>query len=99
MPTPAAEPKPTYPPARHADQVDDIDKAIGAHADLLQQVSQGMNAFYGATVELGCADKVTAFTASDFGRTFTSNGDGSDDGWGAHHLVVGGAVNGGGRHA
>lgn len=79
----------------HADQVDDIDKAIGAHADLLQQVSQGMNAFYGATVELGCADKVTTFTASDFGRTYTSNGDGSDHGWGAHHLVVGGAVNGG----
>jgi len=37
---------------------------------------------------------VTAFTASDFGRTLASNGDGSDHGWGSHHLVVGGAVNG-----
>lgn len=35
---------------------------------------------------------VTSFTASDFGRTFTSNGDGTDHGWGAHHFVVGGAV-------
>jgi uncharacterized protein (DUF1501 family) len=79
----------------HADQVDEVDKALGAHADLLQQVSQAMNAFYNATIELGCADQVTAFTASDFGRTFTSNGDGSDHGWGAHHMIVGGAVKGG----
>jgi uncharacterized protein (DUF1501 family) len=40
------------------------------------------------------ADKVTAFTASDFGRTLQSNGDGSDHGWGSHHLMVGGAVRG-----
>ncbi len=79
----------------HADQVDDVDRAIGAHASLLQQVSQAMNAFYQATVELGCADRVTAFTGSDFGRTYSSNGDGSDHGWGSHHLIVGGAVKGG----
>ena len=53
-----------------------------------------MTAFYNATVELGVANKVTAFTASDFGRTLQSNGDGSDHGWGSHHFVVGGAVNG-----
>jgi uncharacterized protein (DUF1501 family) len=79
----------------HADQVDDINKAIGAHANLLSEVSQGMNAFYNATVELGCANQVTTFTASDFGRTFSSNGDGSDHGWGSHHLIMGGAVRGG----
>jgi uncharacterized protein (DUF1501 family) len=79
----------------HADQVDDINRAIGAHADLLTEVSQGMNAFYNATAELGCANQVTTFTASDFGRTFSSNGDGSDHGWGSHHLVMGGAVRGG----
>jgi uncharacterized protein (DUF1501 family) len=38
---------------------------------------------------------VTTFTASDFGRTFSSNGDGTDHGWGAHHFVMGGAVKGG----
>lgn len=79
----------------HADQVDDVDKAIGAHANLLQQVSQAMSAFYNATVELGVGTKVTTFTASDFGRTYKSNGDGSDHGWGSHHLIVGGAVKGG----
>ena len=40
------------------------------------------------------ADRVTAFTASDFGRTLTSNGDGSDHGWGSFHVVLGAAVQG-----
>ncbi len=53
-----------------------------------------MRAFYDATVELGVQNDVTAFTASDFGRTLSVNGDGTDHGWGAHHFVVGGAVNG-----
>ncbi|MDZ7628176.1 MAG: DUF1501 domain-containing protein [Parvularculaceae bacterium] len=53
-----------------------------------------MRAFYDATVELGVQNDVTAFTASDFGRTLAVNGDGTDHGWGAHHFVVGGAVNG-----
>jgi hypothetical protein len=45
-------------------------------------------------VELNAAQKVTLFTASDFGRTLTVNGDGTDHGWGGHHFVVGGAVKG-----
>jgi uncharacterized protein (DUF1501 family) len=64
------------------------------HAPLLQQIDEALSAFYQSTVELGVADKVTAFTASDFGRTLASNGDGSDHGWGSHHLMVGGAVKG-----
>jgi len=64
------------------------------HAPLLQQVDGALTAFYQATVELGVANQVTAFTASDFGRTLASNGDGSDHGWGSHHLMVGGAVKG-----
>ncbi|MEY2878021.1 MAG: hypothetical protein RLZZ15_401 [Verrucomicrobiota bacterium] len=81
----------------HADQVDGTGTGsiTGAHADLLGQLSQAMNAFYNATVELGVANQVTTFTASDFGRTFTSNGDGSDHGWGGHQMVLGGAVKGG----
>lgn len=63
--------------------------------DLLVQISQALAAFYTATQELGVADKVTAFTASDFGRTLQPSGSGTDHGWGSHHLVVGGAVRGG----
>jgi uncharacterized protein (DUF1501 family) len=68
---------------------------LPAHARLFSDLSQCLAAFYRATVEIGVAEKVTTFTASDFGRTFTSNGGGSDHGWGSHHLIVGGAVKGG----
>jgi len=71
------------------------DNQIEAHATLLGGVSEAMKAFYDSTVSLGVADKVTTFTASDFGRTFNTNGDGSDHGWGSHHIVMGGAVKGG----
>ncbi|HUR58125.1 MAG TPA: DUF1501 domain-containing protein [Opitutaceae bacterium] len=71
------------------------DAQLGAHANLFADVSRNVAAFYRATVELGCADQVTTFTASDFGRTYNTNGDGSDHGWGSHHWVVGGAVKGG----
>lgn len=59
---------------------------------LLGGVSDGMAAFYDAMVELGTADSVTAFTQSDFGRTLTSNGDGTDHAWGGNQIVVGDAV-------
>jgi uncharacterized protein (DUF1501 family) len=68
---------------------------VGAHADLMTELDGALSAFYNATVELGVASDVTTFTASDFGRTYATNGDGSDHGWGAHHLIVGGAVDGG----
>jgi uncharacterized protein (DUF1501 family) len=71
------------------------DAQLGAHANLFADVSRNLAAFYNATVELGCAEQVTTFTASDFGRTYNTNGDGSDHGWGSHHIVVGGAVKGG----
>lgn len=70
------------------------DDLVSRQPGLLRQVSDAMTSFYQATVELGVADKVTTFTASDFGRTLTSNGDGSDHGWGSHHFVMGGAVRG-----
>ena len=65
-----------------------------AHGNLLNELSEAMGAFYNATVEYGVSDKVTTFTSSDFGRTYPSNGVGSDHGWGSHHVVMGGAVNG-----
>jgi uncharacterized protein (DUF1501 family) len=74
---------------------DNHDGLIGTHDGLLGQVDFAIDAFYRATVELGVADNVTTFTASDFGRTLQSNGDGSDHGWGAHHFIVGGSVRGG----
>lgn len=74
---------------------DHHDGLLGSHDALLGQVDFALDAFYRATVEMGVANQVTTFTASDFGRTLASNGDGSDHGWGGHHFILGGAVNGG----
>ncbi len=74
---------------------DNHDFLLRDHARLMPQLDFAMNAFYAATQELGVADKVTSFTASDFGRTFASNGDGTDHGWGSHHFIMGGGVQGG----
>ena len=73
---------------------DHHDFLLSKQADMLPMVSGALSAFYEATKELGVENDVTAFTASDFGRTLTSNGDGSDHAWGGNHIVVGGAVNG-----
>jgi len=74
---------------------DTHDFLLDEHPGLLTAVNDALASFYAATVELGVASQVTTFTASDFGRSLTSNGDGSDHGWGSHHFVLGGAVQGG----
>lgn len=73
---------------------DTHDGLLTVHPGLLTTVADAMSAFYNATVELGVADKVTTFTASDFGRTLAGNNDGSDHGWGSMHFMLGGAVSG-----
>jgi uncharacterized protein (DUF1501 family) len=70
------------------------DNLLENHPGLLAALADAIASFHAATVELGVADKVTTFTASDFGRTLSGNGDGSDHGWGSHHFVLGGAVQG-----
>ena len=66
-----------------------------AYGPVLAELSLAMKSFYDATVELGVANQVTTFTASDFGRTYVPNAGGTDHGWGNHHLIMGGAVQGG----
>jgi uncharacterized protein (DUF1501 family) len=68
---------------------------LASQAGLLTELSQCMNAFYAATKELNIADRVTLFTASDFGRTFASNGTGADHAWGSHAMILGDSVKGG----
>jgi uncharacterized protein (DUF1501 family) len=78
-----------------ADGFDTHSDQLSSQSGLLADLSTCLTAFYNATVELGVASGVTTFTASDFGRTFPSNGGGSDHGWGSHQIVLGGAVTGG----
>jgi uncharacterized protein (DUF1501 family) len=65
------------------------------HWDLLRQVGEAMAAFQVAMDQMGVADRVTTFTLSEFGRSLQPSGQGSDHGWGSHHLIAGGAVQGG----
>ncbi len=65
------------------------------NATLFAELAEGMSFFQNTLEQIGMAEQVTTFTASDFGRTLTSNGDGTDHGWGNHMMVMGGAVNGG----
>jgi uncharacterized protein (DUF1501 family) len=74
---------------------DTHDNENKAHAKLYSQIDHALKYFDDTLGVLGLHDNVTTFTASDFGRTFTSNGDGTDHGWGSHHLIMGGAVKGG----
>ncbi len=66
--------------------------------NLLAKVAHALSYFDGALANVGGVDRrasVTTFTASDFSRSFATNGDGTDHAWGSHHFVMGGAVRGG----
>jgi uncharacterized protein (DUF1501 family) len=74
---------------------DTHDDQLADHSALLSQLANALADFHAATVFLGLDQQVTTFTASDFNRTYSTNGKGSDHAWGSHHLVLGGAVRGG----
>ena len=77
----------------HSNQVDAGSTTTGTQADLFTDLAQALAGFYAAMKALGLSDNVTAFTMSDFGRTFKANAQrGSDHAWGNNHLVLGGAV-------
>ena len=73
---------------------DHHDELLNAHNEMLGVVSKGMSEFQTALGELGVEDCVTTFTVSDFGRTLTSNGNGTDHAWGGNVLVMGSKVKG-----
>ncbi len=73
---------------------DTHDNLTTDHPALMTKVSNAMSMFDDAMRKINAHNFVTSFTASDFGRTLTGNGDGSDHGWGSHHLIMGGAVKG-----
>jgi uncharacterized protein (DUF1501 family) len=77
---------------------DHHDEVLLNQEAMLPVVSRALSEFHSALVELDVADQVTTFTASDFARTLSSNGRGSDHAWGGNHMVLGGAVAGGDIH-
>ncbi len=77
----------------HDNQIGGVENAT--HQALLGQLDTALGAFQNAMVQLGVQNSVTAFTATEFGRSLTPNSSGTDHGWGGHNLIMGGAVNGG----
>ena len=73
---------------------DHHDGTIQQQQQMLPVVSAGLSEFYNALVEMGLTNDVVTFTTSDFARTLTSNGEGSDHAWGSNQVVMGGPVNG-----
>ncbi len=73
---------------------DNHDEVLVNHGGLMAEIDAAIGSFWGVMQELGLINDVTLFTMSEFGRTLTSNGNGTDHGWGGNCLVVGGAVNG-----
>lgn len=74
---------------------DHHDELLNNHSRMLKVLSDALAEFQAALTELGVADDVVTFTGSDFGRTLTSNGNGTDHGWGGNTLVMGKPVRGG----
>jgi uncharacterized protein (DUF1501 family) len=74
---------------------DHHDEVLNNQLNMLRTVSQALGFFWSALGDLGLRNSATLFSASDFGRTLTSNGNGSDHAWGGNHLVMGGSVGGG----
>jgi len=73
---------------------DHHDEVLNAQSEMLAELDAALGQFSDALDELGLSDQVTTFTISEFGRTLTSNGNGTDHGWGGNVMVMGGQVNG-----
>lgn len=81
----------------HSGQVGGGNNDTGTHANLLADLAMAMAGFHRAMQSIGMGENVTAFTMSDFGRTYRGNAqNGTDHAWGSNHLVVGGNVTPGG---
>lgn len=76
------------------DHHDEVINAQGAMLPLLDSAIGSLYNALGERSEDNLRDKVTVLTISDFGRTITSNGNGSDHAWGGNMMLMGGAVNG-----
>lgn len=74
---------------------DHHDELLNNQAEMLLYLSDGMNEFNTAMEQLNISDCVTSFVSSEFGRTLSSNGNGTDHAWGGNVMVMGGPVNGG----
>ena len=73
---------------------DHHDELLVSQSEMLSELDSALYQFNAAIEQMGLADKVTTFSLSEFSRTLTSNGNGTDHAWGGNVFVMGGAVKG-----
>ena len=82
---------------------DHHDEVLGNQNRMLPILSNAMSEFQAAIDYLndnssshaGLSNNVVTFTISDFARTLTSNGNGSDHAWGGNSMIMGKGIDGG----
>ncbi|MEC9227684.1 MAG: DUF1501 domain-containing protein [Verrucomicrobiota bacterium] len=74
---------------------DHHNELLAPQSDLFTEINDAIEIFWSEVVNLGLENNVVLYTASDFGRTLTSNGSGSDHAWGGNHFIISGSVAGG----
>ena len=76
---------------------DHHNELLGPQSNLFIELNEAIEIFWTAIQSMGLQNNVVLYTASDFGRTLTSNGSGSDHAWGGNHFIISGSgnINGG----
>jgi uncharacterized protein (DUF1501 family) len=67
---------------------------LAGQQEMLPIVNDAVKAFYDTLAAIGAQDEIVLYSASDFGRSLTSNSQGSDHAWGGNQFAVGGQVKG-----
>lgn len=73
---------------------DNHDELLNNQSANLNILDNALGEFYNVLQEINALDKVVTFSMSEFGRTLTSNGNGTDHAWGGNVFSFGGAVMG-----
>ncbi len=71
---------------------DHHDEVLNNQNVMFEELDTAIGEFTDAINELGLGNQVTTFSLSEFGRTLTSNGNGTDHAWGGNVMVFGGEV-------
>ena len=74
---------------------DHHNELLAPQSGLFIELNEAIEIFWTAITNMGLQNNVVLYTASDFGRTLTSNGSGSDHAWGGNHFIISGSANGG----
>ena len=74
---------------------DHHNELLTPQSNLFIELNEAIEIFWTAIQSMGLQNNVVLYTASDFGRTLTSNGSGSDHAWGGNHFIISGSANGG----